>query len=132
MKERYIRFPYLFMMVVMALLLYFLKANSARASEFHNEILLAQRLTSDYQNTIMHFSHERIERFKDEPSFIAMTADFFLVRPIGLVATVAGSALYIASTPFSLLGRNNIEARRVLFDAPFLFTFFRCLGCPST
>lgn len=58
----------------------------------------------------------------------AMVADTLVARPIGLVTTVVGSALYVISLPFSLLGGNEKEARKRLVNEPAAFTFKRPLG----
>lgn len=58
----------------------------------------------------------------------AMAADLVLVRPLGIVATVLGCALFVVSLPFSLLGSNTIEASQKLVKDPAKFTFTRPLG----
>ena len=58
----------------------------------------------------------------------AMILDAVLIRPIGLVTTVAGSAIYTISLPFSLLGGNEHEAREKLVLEPARYTFNRPLG----
>jgi hypothetical protein len=57
-----------------------------------------------------------------------MIADALLVRPLGLVATVAGGVVFVVSLPFSLLGRNTGEAFDRLLADPATFTFTRPLG----
>lgn len=63
------------------------------------------------------------------PSGMEMTADAVLVRPLMLVATVLGTAVYVVSLPFSALGGNAGEAGNTLVVTPFKATFLRCLGC---
>ena len=58
----------------------------------------------------------------------AMTADLLVVRPLGIVATVVGSAIFIVSLPFSALGGNTKTACRKLVQDPAKFTFKRPLG----
>ena len=58
----------------------------------------------------------------------AMLADTLVARPIGLVTTVVGSAVYVISLPFSLLGGNEKQARQKLVIEPTEFTFKRPLG----
>ena len=58
----------------------------------------------------------------------AMIADVLVARPVGLVATVVGSAVYVVSLPFSLLGGNEKQARQKLVVEPTEFTFKRPLG----
>lgn len=57
-----------------------------------------------------------------------MTADILLLRPVGFVATVAGSAIFIISLPFSALGGNHEEAFEKLVKKPAKYTFERPLG----
>ena len=65
---------------------------------------------------------------KKDPSGGAMFADFVLVRPVGIVALVAGSVLFVISLPFSALGGNVKVAARSLVVKPAKFTFTRPLG----
>jgi hypothetical protein len=58
----------------------------------------------------------------------AMAVDVLLLRPLGLVATVAGAVLYVVSLPFSSAGGNAEEARQKLVEAPADYTFQRPLG----
>ncbi len=57
-----------------------------------------------------------------------MTADAALARPVGVVATVAGFALYLVSSPFSALSGNSEEAWQSLVVSPANYTFKRPLG----
>jgi hypothetical protein len=58
----------------------------------------------------------------------AMTADLVFVRPLGIVATVLGSVVFVVSLPFSALGNNTKEASQKLVKDPAQFTFKRPLG----
>ena len=58
----------------------------------------------------------------------AMTMDLVLARPGGLVATVAGTAIFVVSLPFSALGGNTGEAFDSLVANPAAYTFQRPLG----
>jgi hypothetical protein len=58
----------------------------------------------------------------------AMTMDLVLARPGGLVATVAGAAIFVVSLPFSALGGNVDEAFASLVATPATYTFRRPLG----
>jgi hypothetical protein len=58
----------------------------------------------------------------------AMAADFFIVRPLGIVTSVLGTAVFIVSLPFSALGGNTKTACRKLVQEPVKFTFTRPLG----
>jgi ABC-type uncharacterized transport system permease subunit len=57
-----------------------------------------------------------------------MAADALIVRPLGLVATVLGSVLFVVSLPFSALGGNIHEVGQRLVVDPALFTFKRPVG----
>jgi hypothetical protein len=58
----------------------------------------------------------------------SMIVDVVLARPLGLVTTVAGAALFIVSLPFSALGKNTGAAYEKLVKRPAVFTFQRPLG----
>ena len=58
----------------------------------------------------------------------AMAADLFVIRPLGIVTSVLGTAVFIVSLPFSALGGNtNIACQKLVVD-PAKFTFKRPLG----
>jgi ABC-type sulfate transport system permease component len=57
-----------------------------------------------------------------------MLVDAVVVRPLTLVASVAGAALWVVSLPFTLLGGNTAEAGDVLVRDPLCYTFKRPLG----
>jgi hypothetical protein len=57
-----------------------------------------------------------------------MAGDMLVARPLGLCATVIGSAFFIVSLPFSALGGNTGAAFDHLMADPFKFTFARPLG----
>lgn len=57
-----------------------------------------------------------------------MSADLILVRPLGLVATVCGSVVFLVSSPFSAMGGNIEEAWDRLVVKPATYTFQRPLG----
>ena len=58
----------------------------------------------------------------------AMTMDLVLARPGGLLATLAGTAIFVVSSPFSALGGNTGEAWNSLVVTPAAYTFKRPLG----
>lgn len=68
----------------------------------------------------------------ESPSALAMTGDAVFIRPVLLATTVVGSAVYLVSLPFSLLGGNAKEAGEVLVVGPAKATFVRCLGCTNS
>jgi hypothetical protein len=57
-----------------------------------------------------------------------MAADAVIARPVGAVATVAGFAVFLVSSPFSALGGNTGEAWDSLVASPANYTFKRPLG----
>jgi len=65
---------------------------------------------------------------KDDISAGAMAADLFFLRPVGLVAMVFGTAVFIVSLPFSALGGNAGQAGKKLVVEPANYTFKRQLG----
>lgn len=70
--------------------------------------------------------------FADEyPNDFAMAGDVLIARPLGLVWTVAGSALFVVSLPFTALGGNVKQAADTLVVGPAKETFLRCLGCTN-
>ena len=58
----------------------------------------------------------------------AMAADLLVIRPLGIVASVVGTAVFIVSIPFSALGGNTKIACQKLVQDPARFTFKRPLG----
>jgi hypothetical protein len=69
---------------------------------------------------------------QEDPSALAMVSDAVLVRPLGLVFTVIGAAVFVVTLPFSALGGNVGQAGKTLVGGPFETTFVRCLGCTKT
>lgn len=69
------------------------------------------------------------KRYEESPGAAAMTADLLIARPVLLVATVIGAAIFIVSSPFSLLGGNLGEAGDTLVMQPGKAFAVRCLGC---
>ena len=68
------------------------------------------------------------QTMNDDLSAGAMAADLLLIRPLGIVATVVGTAIFIVALPFSALGGNTKEASQKLVVDPVKFTFKRALG----
>ena len=65
----------------------------------------------------------------DSPSAAAMAFDLVLVRPLGLVATVLGTGLFILDLPLSIaMGEPPSEPAKKLVAEPAAFTFRRPLG----
>ena len=42
----------------------------------------------------------------ENPHWFAMVGDFFVARPLGLVLTAGGTALWLVSLPFTLMAGN--------------------------
>lgn len=65
----------------------------------------------------------------ENPNGFAMLGDFVVARPIGLLLTAGGTALWLVSLPFTLLAGNAGDAADNLILGPGEQTFMRCLGC---
>lgn len=65
---------------------------------------------------------------QEDISAEAMVADLVIVRPLGIVSLVLGSAFYVVSLPFSALGGNAGQAAQKMVVEPAKFTFKRPLG----
>ncbi|HEA67366.1 MAG TPA: hypothetical protein ENI07_11170 [Desulfobacterales bacterium] len=57
-----------------------------------------------------------------------MIVDVLVARPLGLIATVLGIALFVISFPFSAAGGNTEAAYQKLILKPAKYTFERPLG----
>ncbi|MEQ4539291.1 MAG: hypothetical protein ABN479_10145 [Billgrantia sp.] len=75
--------------------------------------------------------HAQQQRMEARPSGAAMVADALIARPLLLVATLGGTALFVVSLPFSAMGGNVDQAAEALVKTPAEATFKRCLGCTS-
>lgn len=62
------------------------------------------------------------------PSYETMVVDTVVGKPLQLVSAVAGTAAYLVSLPFSLIGGNADKAQQKLFVEPW-DAMGRCLGC---
>lgn len=68
------------------------------------------------------------EVIDDTPSAEAMAFDLLIVRPLGLVGTVAGAVIFVVALPLNLLTFNFADPARRLVVEPAKFTFTRDLG----
>ena len=68
----------------------------------------------------------------ENPNGFAMLGDFVVARPIGLLLTAGGAALWLVSLPFTLLAGNAGDVADNLIMGPGEQTFMRCLGCRQT
>ncbi|WP_417568270.1 hypothetical protein [Marinobacter sp.] len=94
---------------------------------------ISRTLVATVAACLLAFSSVGHARAVDEqPSALAMTGDAIFARPVLLATTIVGSAVYLVSLPFSLLGGNADEAGEVLVMGPARATFVRCLGCTRT
>ncbi len=91
--------------------------------------LLALILTAGpvlaYDSKSVEIDQEQAPR---QPSSGEMFADALVGRPLGLVATVLGTAAFVISLPFSLASHSTDEAAKKLVSTPARFTFKRPLG----
>lgn len=62
------------------------------------------------------------------PSAEAMTLDLVVMRPLSLVGTVLGTAVYIVALPINAITLNFYDPARRLIIEPAEFTFTRELG----
>lgn len=62
------------------------------------------------------------------PSSGAIAADIVLLRPLGLVGTVLGTALFVVGLPFEALSGDVSGPAKRLVVQPAKFTFSRPLG----
>ena len=58
----------------------------------------------------------------------AVAADALLVRPLCLIATVAGTGLFVATLPIAAISRSVDKSARALVGTPGKHTFVRRLG----
>lgn len=68
----------------------------------------------------------------ESPNAFAMVGDLFVARPLGVVMTLAGTAVWVVSLPFTLMAGHANEAADTLVLGPGAATFVRCLGCRNT
>lgn len=64
----------------------------------------------------------------EQPGPGVMTVDVLFCRPLGLVAMLGGTVVFVVSSPFSALGGNFGEAWDSLVVNPAEYTFTRPLG----
>lgn len=65
----------------------------------------------------------------ESPNEFAMVGDLLVARPLGVVMTIGGAAVWVVSLPFTLLSGHASEAAGTLIGGPVEATFMRCLGC---
>src|SRR2546421_8667232 len=57
-----------------------------------------------------------------------IAADVFVYRPAGVILTAAGSVLFVAIFPATLISGGTRHTARTLVKTPFKFTFRRSIG----
>jgi len=68
------------------------------------------------------------EQGDERPGGLAMAADLVLGRPLGLVGSVIGTAIFIAGLPFEAISGDVSGPAKRLVVEPLEFTFTRPLG----
>jgi hypothetical protein len=68
------------------------------------------------------------EQIGREPTTAEMYADGLIARPLGLVASVLGAAVFVVTLPFTLPSKSVNSAARELVAVPAQYTFKRPLG----
>jgi len=58
----------------------------------------------------------------------AIAVDAFLVRPLGIVAMLCGSVVFLVASPFAAMGGNTKEVWDTMVAEPASFTFQRPMG----
>ena len=64
----------------------------------------------------------------DRTDPMAMLVDLVATRPLGAASIATGTATFVVSLPFSLLGGNTTTAFKELIVYPTKYTFLRSLG----
>ena len=90
-------------------------------------LLLASTLSAP----VLH-ADEMDDQINQRPSAMAMAGDAIIARPILFAGTLGGTALFVATLPFTALGGNVEEAANILVVGLAKSTFTRCLGCSAT
>ena len=92
--------------------------------------LLAAIISVSFTMTMMQPATAAIEIDESDfgPSYDTMVVDTVVGKPLQLVTAIAGTAAYIVSLPFSLIGGNADQAQQKLFVEPW-DAMARCLGC---
>ncbi len=62
------------------------------------------------------------------PDLTSKVVDATLLRPLGLLSTVAGAGFFVASLPITIAAEQVGTAREVLVETPYENTFERPLG----
>ena len=74
----------------------------------------------------------KVDQQTKRPGYGAVMADALILRPLGVIALVAGSVVFVVTIPFSAPTGTIGEAGHTLVVDPALATFARCLGCTES
>lgn len=91
-------------------------------------LLAATTLVSAQQRATPRHKDGAQEKAESPDSAGLILVDAFLLRPLGIAATVLGTATFIITLPFSLPTRSVDVAAKVLVAKPARYTFARTLG----
>ncbi len=103
--------------------------NAKRLSSIKHKIIMAT-ISASCVIAIMQPATAAIEIDETDfgPSYGTMAVDTVVGKPLQLVTAIAGTAAYLVSLPFSLIGGNADQAQQKLFVEPW-DAMGRCLGC---
>ena len=68
------------------------------------------------------------EQIGREPTTAEMYADGLIARPLGLVASILGAAVFVVTLPFTIPSHSTKSAAKELVAVPAQYTFKRPLG----
>ena len=71
------------------------------------------------------------DQINERPGAGAMAMDALIARPMLFAGTLGGTALFVATLPFSARGGKVEEAANTLVVGLAKTTFTRCLGCSA-
>ena len=92
-------------------------------------LLLSAATLTSAQETAMPSEEDGTNETLEAPDSAGMMLlDAFLLRPLGLAATVLGTAAFVVTLPFSLPTRSADDAAKALVVKPAKYTFARPFG----
>jgi hypothetical protein len=100
---------------------------SPRRRRFLLPMVLAATLLVAAAPALAHDDRDA-EPLAPETRALAVVADLVLARPLGLVATVVGTGLFVAALPFEVLSGDLKTPGRLLVVEPARYTFTRPVG----
>ncbi len=69
-----------------------------------------------------------VQESSSSPSTGAVVSDVLVLRPLGFVGTVLGSAAFVVSLPVTLATHKVDRSEKLLVQEPYDYTFERPLG----